>query len=109
MIACEDVKHLRRRQFSIPFVLVIGCGPKAPPAPPAKLPPAPGTGAVTRSTTEEGLVLLTYESGDKIYVHADGKCFAEYACNSTTSDTGEPVYCNPPPPQQVTCPTDAKK
>ncbi|MDX2088530.1 MAG: hypothetical protein SFX73_11810 [Kofleriaceae bacterium] len=98
--------HRRRRQFSLPFVLVMGCGAAKPaPQQPANLPEAPGRGTVTRETAADGVVVLSYESGDKVYVHKNGTCFAEYsaACGPSQNEM-EPMSCNPPPPQQVTCP-----
>jgi hypothetical protein len=117
---------LRRTHFALPLVLVVGCGssPKSttPPTgsdPPTAtetehpLPPPPGSGAVTKSTTENGITLLTYASGDKVYVRKDGTCFAEYSsnCGDGAGDGDGPpeiTTCNPPPPQQVKCPVDAK-
>ncbi len=53
--------------------------------------------------------MLTYPDGTKVYVAADGTCHAEYSVNCGTHDpsTG-PTHCNPPPPQQVHCPAEAK-
>ena len=97
-------------------MLVVGCGgapktaPQTPPEQPeeaSKLPDPPGSGEVTRTTTENGAELLTYASGDKVYVHKDGTCYAEYSsnCGRTNDDpAAEPMHCNPPPPQQVKCP-----
>lgn len=51
--------------------------------------------------------VLTYESGDRIYVHKNGTCHAEYNANCGGNGP-EITTCNPRPPQQVKCPADAK-
>lgn len=115
----------RRTRFALPLVLVVGCGssPKLPTtttednsdpkgsaaADASALPDPPGSGNVTTSTLDNGVTVLTYDSGDRVYVHADGTCHAEYSCGGGRLEpSAEPVTCNPPPPQQVKCPTNPK-
>ncbi|MFN0250814.1 MAG: hypothetical protein ACKV2T_28325 [Kofleriaceae bacterium] len=117
----------RRTRFALPLVVVAGCGspPKSttpptthtepnterPTATEPDLPPPPGSGAVTRSTTQDGVIVLAYESGDLVFVRTDGTCFAEYSANcggGGGSEKADVQTCNPPPPQQVKCPGDAK-
>lgn len=100
-------------------MLVVGCGssPKSTTPPidqtptttekSTDLPPPPGTGKATKTDGVDGITILTYETGDRVYVHKDGTCHAEYSSNC--GQTGpEITTCNPPPPQQVQCPADAK-
>ncbi len=100
-------------------MLVVGCSssPKSTTPPvdqtpttteTGALPPAPGSGKVTKTNGENGITILTYESGDRVYVHEDGTCHAEYNANCGNHDGPEITTCNPPPPQQVQCPADAK-
>jgi hypothetical protein len=115
------VRISRRTRFALPLVVVVGCGsPPKPSTTPTNtddtptttenenLPPPPGSGKVTKTTTEQGLTLLTYESGDRVYVHKDGTCHAEYDASCDGGDGPDVPTCNPPPPQQVKCPVDAK-
>lgn len=114
------MKH-RRRVFALPFVAIIGCGggnktPHNPP-PPDKTEQVPETlaeppeGTPTKGTGPAGQVMLTYPSGDIVYVGDDGTCHAQYKehCGGGgTDDKPTVTHCNPPPPQQVRCPAEAK-
>lgn len=95
----------RGKLFAVPFVLVVGCGPK-PVAAPHDL-PAPPEGTPTR-TSEGGATVFVYPEGHKVYVGADGSCTAQYREDCGAGESSKPVVvnCNPPPPQKVKCPVE---
>ncbi len=104
-----------RRVFALPFVAIIGCGgsPKTTSNPPEptqteKL-AAPPEGTPTKGTGPAGQVTLTYPDGTVVNVTGDATCYAAYKEDCGPSDPSEgPTHCNPPPPQQVRCPAEAK-
>jgi hypothetical protein len=112
------MKH-RRRVFALPFVMILGCG-GAKTAPPTtttttptsptqseKLSPPP-EGTPTKGTGPAGQAMWTYPNGDVVYAGDDGTCHAQYKEHCAQDPEAGPTHCNPPPPQQVRCPDDAK-
>ena len=81
--------------------------PSNPPRPQLAQPPE---GTPTKGTGPAGQVMLTYADGTVVYVGDDGTCHAQYKENCGTGDSDQPeiTRCNPPPPQQVRCPAEAK-
>ncbi|MGE0402397.1 MAG: hypothetical protein AB7T06_37190 [Kofleriaceae bacterium] len=112
----------RRRVFALPFVAIIGCGggatstpttpttPEEPPASTAQSLAEPPGGTPTKGVGPAGQVMLTYPSGDVVYVAEDGTCHAQYKehCGDGNAEVPTVTHCNPPPPQQVRCPAEAK-